>query len=654
MLARSRTTMLGPGMSRRVSHTFVRGLLLAPVAIGLAAVTTYGAPSCTASKLQAAAKDSAAKLGCHSKAVKADALVDSTCLDKSSQKLALMFSKAETKGGCGASGNALAVEAQVDEQVSAVVSAIPVGADVTSRACAAAKIKAAAKKSKSRLGCFVKAEKKAAGVDSACLDKVEAKFNAAFAKVDGRGGCASVDDAAAIEGLVDLGISNVIAEVLPLCGDDIVTGSEQCDGADDEACPGECLSSCLCAGDCGNGVAEIGEECDDGNNVSGDGCRDDCTLENAIALCAGVATTSGTSVTKQLVGFFSSPVDLTAPRLDPRRLFVVEQDGLIRVVKDGAILPVPFLDLTAKTNKSGERGLLGLAFHPDYENNGRLFVNYTNNSGNTVVARYRVSANPDVADASSERILFTVTQPFSNHNGGGVAFGPDGRLYVGMGDGGGGGDPVEAGQDDGTVLGKMLRINVDVETAPYHAVPGDNPNPGAGLPLGLIWSKGLRNPWRFAFDRATGDLYIGDVGQNAIEEIDFEPAGGTGGVNWGWDIFEGSACFEPAPDPDCPDPPTGFAFPIHEYTHASGCSVTGGYVYRGCRMPDLHGRYFYGDYCTPFVDTFVVSGGVATSFLDKTAQLGASLGNVSAFGQDARGELYIVSHGGAVWRIVPN
>jgi hypothetical protein len=200
----------------------------------------------------------------------------------------------------------------------------------------------------------------------------------------------------------------------------------------------------------------------------------------------------------------------------------------------------------------------------------------------------------------------------------------------------------------------MLRIDVDVEVAPFHAVPPDNPNAGDGLPLGLIWSKGLRNPWRFSFDRGTGDIYIGDVGQNQVEEIDFEPASSTGGVNWGWDIFEGSSCFEPDPDPTCPLPPTGFTFPVHEYTHADGCSVTGGYVYRGCAMPDLAGRYFYSDYCTPFVDTFVMSGGVATSFVDKTGQLGAGLGNVSSFGQDARGELYIVAHGGSVWRIVPN
>jgi glucose/arabinose dehydrogenase len=271
-----------------------------------------------------------------------------------------------------------------------------------------------------------------------------------------------------------------------------------------------------------------------------------------------------------------------------------------------------------------------------------------------VVARYEVSLDPDVADDTSEEILLTIPQPASNHNGGQVAFGPDGYLYVGMGDGGGGGDPWETGQDDMALLGKMLRIDVDIETAPFHAVPPDNPDAGIGLPLGLIWSKGLRNPWRFSFDRDTGDIYIADVGQNMVEEIDFEPASSTGGVNWGWDIFEGSSCFEPDPDPTCPSPPTGFTFPVHEYTHAEGCSVTGGYVYRGCAMPDLAGRYFYSDYCTPFVDTFVMSGGLATSFVDKTGELGAGLSNASSFGQDARGELYIVDHGGSVWRIVPN
>ncbi len=632
-------------------------LLAASIAaiLTLAAASAHAAPVCTASKLKAAAKDSGSKLRCHAKAAKANAAVDPACLSKSSDKLALAFSKAESNGGCGSSGDAVAVEARTDTQVADVVAAIPLGADDASRTCASKKLTAASKKSKGRLTCYSKAEKKSEAVDPACLTKAEDKFVAAFAKAETAGGCASVGDEAAIEVLVDTGVANIVAEVLPICGDNLVTGTEQCDGTDDSACPGNCVSSCVCAGDCGNGLAEIAEECDDGNNTSGDGCRDDCVLEDASSLCDGVPTIPGTTLDKVLVDTFSSPVLVTAPSLDPRRIFIVEQDGFIRIVKDGATLPTEFLDIDSKIASGGERGLLGLAFHPDYETNGRFFVNYTNNAGHTVIARYEVSlGDPDIADVGSEEILLTINQPYANHNGGMVAFGADGYLYVGMGDGGGGGDPDETGQDDGELLGKMLRMDVDVETAPFYDVPPDNPNAGAGLPLGTIWAKGLRNPWRFSFDRGTGDLYIGDVGQNAIEEIDYEPVSSTGGVNWGWDIFEGTDCFEPDPDPDCPDPATGFTFPIHEYSHGVGCSITGGYVYRGCTMPDLAGRYFYSDYCTPFVDTFVVSGGAATAFVDKTGELGASLNSISGYGEDSRGELYIASLDGSVWRIVPN
>jgi len=547
--------------------------------------------------------------------------VDAACVEDASAKLIRAFSKAESKEGCGASGDAAEVSALVDAQVTDVVAAIPRGNDDDSRKCAARKIKAAGKRSRSRLQCFARAEKKHASVDVSCLGKAGDKFFSTFEKTEALGGCAANGDALLVAGLVDGGVGAIVGNILPVCG---------------------------------NGVAEAGEECDDGNSANGDGCRDDCMLESASAVCAGITPTSGTTLGKELIGVFAKPVDLAAPRLDPRRLFVVEQDGIVRVVKDGSVVSRPFLDISDKTNAVGERGLLGLAFHPDYETNGRFFLDYTNNSGNTVIARYEASADPDLADAASEKILLTIPQPAGNHNGGQVAFGPDGYLYVGMGDGGGGGDPWETAQDDMALLGKMLRIDVDVETAPYHAVPPDNPAVGMGLPLGLVWSKGLRNPWRFSFDRLTGDLYIADVGQNLVEEIDFEPASSSGGVNWGWDVFEGSSCFEPDPELVCPAPPAGFTFPVHEYTHPEGCSVTGGYVYRGCAMTDLAGRYFYGDYCTPFIDTFVVTEGVATGFVDKTPELGAGLGNVSSFGQDARGELYILDHGGPVWRIVPN
>ncbi|GIW41450.1 MAG: hypothetical protein KatS3mg076_2027 [Candidatus Binatia bacterium] len=412
---------------------------------------------------------------------------------------------------------------------------------------------------------------------------------------------------------------------------------------------------------CGNGVAEGLEECDDGNTTDGDGCSADCELENTSAVCAGVPTASGTSLDTVLVASgLASPVDVQAAPLDPNRIFVVEKAGRIRVVKNGALLPTPFLSIEGKVSGGFEQGLLGLAFHPDYENNGRFFVNYTDTNGDTVVARYQVSADPDVADPASETVVLTVDQPFSNHNAGQLAFGPDGYLYVGLGDGGSGFDPADRAQDDTTLLGKMLRIDVDVDAPPFRAVPPSNPNAGAGDPLGLVWAKGLRNPWRYSFDRLTGDLLVADVGQNEWEEIDFQPASSSGGENYGWDIFEGTHCLEPEPHfPSCPDPPVGFTMPIHEYSHAGGaCSVTGGYVYRGCRMPDLRGTYFYADWCAGFVRTFEIGpGGLAQNHADRTADLapggGRSIDNVTSFGQDARGELYIADQDGEIFRIVP-
>jgi glucose/arabinose dehydrogenase len=359
-----------------------------------------------------------------------------------------------------------------------------------------------------------------------------------------------------------------------------------------------------------------------------------------------------------ITGALEMPVDITAPRLDPRRLFVIEQRGRIRIIKDGALIEDAFLDIDDRVSCCGERGLLGLDFHPDFETNGRFFVDYTNNNGDTVVARYRVGADPDRADRDSEIPLFTIAQPFSNHNGGQVAFGPDGYLYVGMGDGGGGGDPRENAQNDDTLLGKLLRVDVDVEERPYYRVPPDNPHPERGDRLGLIWSKGWRNPWRFSFDRVTNDLYIADVGQGDIEEIDVQPAGSRGGENYGWDIFEGSACFEPDPFPTCPDPPDGLVFPVLEYPHSAGrCSVTGGFVYRGCALPDLAGHYFFADYCTRFLQSFMLVDGVITGVQDRADALAPggdlSIDNVSSFGEDARGELFIADYDGEIYQVVP-
>ncbi len=462
------------------------------------------------------------------------------------------------------------------------------------------------------------------------VSKAQSKFTKAFVKAEGKGGCLTTDDVTTIEAKVDALVADILTPPPP--------------------------------GPCGDGIVEGSEECDDGDTDDGDGCSATCQLENTSAICAGVPTAGGTDLDSVLVASgLASPVHLTAPPLDPNRLFIVEQPGRIRIIKNGSLLATPFLAIEGPVGSGGsEQGLLGLAFHPDYETNGRFFVDYTNNAGDTVIARYEVSGDPDDADEGSEEILLTIDQPFANHNGGQLAFGPDGFLYVGMGDGGSGGDPFEAGQDDGTLLAKLLRLDVDVDTAPFYAVPPTNPDAGAGDPLGLIWAKGLRNPWRFSFDRANGDLYTGDVGQSAREEVDYQPGTSGGGENYGWNVFEGNLCSDPEPDfLDCPADPegAGFTMPILEYDHGEGCSITGGFVYRGCAMPDLHGTYFYGDYCTAFVRTFTVVGGVAQDEDDRTADVapggGLSIDNISSFGEDARGEVYVVDHDGDVFRIVP-
>lgn len=344
------------------------------------------------------------------------------------------------------------------------------------------------------------------------------------------------------------------------------------------------------------------------------------------------------------------PLDLTAPRNDPR-LFVVEKTGRIRVIEDGAVLPAPFLDLHDRVSGGPEQGLLGLAFDPAYSTNGRFVVNYTGLNGDTRISAFGVSADPDVADVSTETVLLAVPQPFPNHNGGGLAFGPDGYLYVGLGDGGGGGDPNGNGQSLATLLGKLLRIDLNGGT-PY-AVPPDNPFAAAAGPAtrGEIWSYGLRNPWRFSFDRLTHDLYIGDVGQDAHEEIDVAPApggGGGGGLNFGWNRMEGAHCYPPTAGDACDR--AGLTLPVVDYDHGQGCSVTGGYVYRGAAIPDLQGVYLYGDYCQGFVRSFRFAGGQATDQRDWQALRPG--GNVTSFGEDAAGEVYVLTAQGGVYRIV--
>jgi cysteine-rich repeat protein len=390
---------------------------------------------------------------------------------------------------------------------------------------------------------------------------------------------------------------------------------------------------------CGDGVATGREECDDGNTTSGDGCSATCTLEDVSALCAGVPATSGTALRLRRVATgLAQPLHATAGRLDPTRVFVVEQPGRIRIVERGRLVAAPFLDLRGKLVSGGERGLLSVAFHPDFEQNGLFYVNYTRaGDGATVVARYHADPDASTADPASEHVLFTIPQPFANHNGGLNAFGPDGFLYVGMGDGGDAGDPMNNAQDDGSRLGKLLRVDLATETP-------------------VAFAKGLRNPWRYSFDRATGDLYIADVGQDRWEEVDVQPAPLVPGVNYGWRRMEGRHCFDPATGCD----PGGLTPPVLEYCHPEngatacaghprGCSITGGFVYRGCRMPDLRGRYFYGDFCSSFIRSFAgVAGGDAQDVRDHTRELtpsGRAIRAISSFGEDARGELYLVDYG---------
>lgn len=344
---------------------------------------------------------------------------------------------------------------------------------------------------------------------------------------------------------------------------------------------------------------------------------------------------------QQVAEGLQSPVQLTAPANDPR-LFIVEQPGRIRIVRDGTLLATPFLDIRSKISSGGERGLLGLAFHPQFTSNGTFFVNYTDTQGDTRVERYRVSADPNVADPATAELVLTVGQPFANHNGGLVAFGPDGKLYIGMGDGGGGGDPLETGQDPTTLLGKLLRIDIDAGR-PY-TIPADNPNAGRTDRRPEIWAMGLRNPWRFSWDRTANLLYMADVGQNRLEEINVVPAG-QGGVNYGWDLMEGSDCFEPSTG--CVR--TGLTLPVAEYTHSDGCSVTGGFVYRGQGIAALRGHYFYADYCEGWIRSFRYENGAAT---DARSWELDNVGNISSFGEDARGELYVVAHAGRVFKIV--
>lgn len=331
---------------------------------------------------------------------------------------------------------------------------------------------------------------------------------------------------------------------------------------------------------------------------------------------------------RKIVTGLVSPLLVTNAGDGSERLFVVEQGGVIRIITKGRLLPEPFLDVSTRIVAGGEQGLLGLAFEPDYAETGRFYIDYTDTDGNTVVARYRVSDDPDKADPDSAEVILRVEQPFPNHNGGHLAFGPDGYLYVGLGDGGGSGDPEGNGQNPDTLLASILRL--DVSGSLGYEIPEDNPFAGGGG-RPEIWALGLRNPWRFTFDRDTGAMWIGDVGQDEIEEIDFQPPG-VGGLNYGWNVMEGNACFGAS---SCDK--GGLEPPVTQYTHEQGCSVTGGHVYRGERYPALTGGYFFADYCTGFVWVIEARNRVQ----DPTLKLETGR-SISSFGESESGELFFV------------
>jgi uncharacterized protein (TIGR03437 family) len=349
-----------------------------------------------------------------------------------------------------------------------------------------------------------------------------------------------------------------------------------------------------------------------------------------------------------VAGGFDSPVDIQTPRDGTWRLFVVEQGGRIKVIQDGEVLATPFLDITPKVRSGGERGLLGLGFPPGFAEKKHFYVNYTEGRGapdlRTVVARYRVSADdPNRADPASEERILVVDQPFDNHNGGQLAFGPDGYLYAGLGDGGGANDPLRAAQNPQMLLGKMLRIDVESGAKPYAIPPGNPFAQGGGRPE--IWALGLRNPWRYSFDRATGDLYIADVGQNRREEIDFEPAGSAGGANYGWPAVEGTLCNTPGCNL------AAYMAPVFDYTQNGAQSVTGGYVYRGEAHTSWQGAYFFADY---------ISGRFWSLKRGGAGWEGGEIlrlegWNVSTFGEDEGGEIYFARHRpqgrGEIWRL---
>ena len=360
-------------------------------------------------------------------------------------------------------------------------------------------------------------------------------------------------------------------------------------------------------------------------------CHSDSTGPGGTPLPPGLTLKFNTFISTGL----NAPVFLTQP-LNDGRIFVVEQAGRIRVVRDGVLQSTPFLDISSRVLSGGERGLLSVAFHPQYATNHYFYVYFTTQTnGDIRIERFTTTSNPEVADPTSSKLIITIPHSqFSNHNGGLVSFGPDGMLYAGVGDGGGGGDPLGNGQNFNTVLADLLRLDVD-HGDPY-AIPSDNPFVNQTGKRGEIWAKGLRNPWRYAFDAPTSLLYIADVGQDAHEEVDVTPIN-RGGVNYGWNTMEGLSCYSPSSGCD----QTGLEKPLFDYPHSEGCSITGGYVYRGSDIPEIRGHYFYSDYCTGFLKSFRYSNGTAVDQKD----WGLTNSSVTSFGVDFAGELYMISNG---------
>jgi glucose/arabinose dehydrogenase len=357
----------------------------------------------------------------------------------------------------------------------------------------------------------------------------------------------------------------------------------------------------------------------------------------AMILIAATASADEIAL-RSLAGGLDKPTSIV--NAGDSRLFITQQSGRIVIFDGTRIVSQPFLDISTLISTGEERGLLGLVFHPHYRDNGFFYIDYTNTDGNSVIARYSVSpSDPNRADAASEQILLTIAQPYPNHNGGELQFGPDGYLYIGMGDGGSAGDPQNRAQSLSTLLGKLLRIDVD-NTSTYR-IPPSNPFVNRAGALPEIWAYGVRNPWRFSFDRLTGDLWIADVGQDLYEEVDFQPATSSGGENYGWRKMEGLHCYNPSTN--CND--GTIVLPVVEYSHADGsCSITGGYRYRGTQWPRLFGTYFYGDYCSGKI--WGASPGTGGTFIARLL-IDTEMA-FTTFGEDVSGELYVADYNAGV------